>query len=221
MMTTLDPPHTRAMRHAMVASQLRPNAVDDQRIVAAMASIPRELFVPAEARSLAYRDRPIPLGRARYVNAPMTTGRLLNEAQLEPGDRVLLIGAAGGYAAAVLAGIVAHVTAVESDRALLALANEALAGTTNVELIEGPLTGGWSEGAPYDVLFVDGAVELLPEALVAQLRVGGRVVTGIVEGGVSRLAKGRKTAGGFGLTAFADSECVTLPGFTRPKGFSF
>lgn len=221
MMTSLDPPNTRAQRHAMVASQLRPNAVTDERLVAAMASIPRERFLPPEAATMAYRDTAIPLGHARFANTPMATGRLLTEAELEPGDRVLLVGAAGGYTAAVLAELVGHVTALESDPALLEIARAALAGTANVSVVEGPLHEGHVANSPYDVLLIDGAVEELPEALVAQVRPGGRVVTGLVERGVMRLAVGRKTAGGFGLSAFADSECVLLPGFTRARAFRF
>ncbi len=220
-MTLLDPPETRAMRHAMVSSQLRPNAVADQRIVAAMASVPREAYLPETARALAYRDTAIPLGRARAANSPMATGRLLTAAALAATDRVLLVGAAGGYAAAVLARVVAAVVAVETDGALVAAARAALAGDKLVELVEGPLADGWAAGAPYDVLIVDGAVERLPEALVMQVRPDGRVATGLVERGVTRLAAGRRTAGGFGLTTFADAECVLLPGFDRPTGFHF
>lgn len=220
-MTTLDPPATRAQRHAMVASQLRTNAVSDSRIVAAMASIPREAFLPAGAAALAYRDTAIPLGGARAANPPLATARLLTQAALTPADRVLLIGAAGGYAAAVLAGLVSAVTAVESDAGLLAIAQAALASTANVTLIDAPLTVGDPAGAPYDVLVVDGAVEEVPPALLDQVRAGGRIVTGLAENGVTRLAAGVKTASGFGLTAFADSECVYLPGFARPTGFRF
>lgn len=221
MMTQFDPPATRAMRHAMVASQLRPNAVTDQRVVAAMASIPREDFLPADARALAYRDRAIPIGGGRAANPPVATARLLNAAELEPADRILLVGAAGGYAAAVLAGVVTHVTALESDNALLALAREALGGTENVELVHGPLEQGWSASAPYDALIIDGAVEELPSALVEQVRPGGRVATGMFEKGVFRLAAGSRTEGGFGLTRFADYESVLLPGFARPFVFRF
>jgi protein-L-isoaspartate(D-aspartate) O-methyltransferase len=150
---------------------------------------------------------------------------LLTEAYLLPADRVLLIGAAGGYTAAVLAGLVGQVVAVESDPALAALAREALAGYSNVTLVEGPLDAGHapsdSGGAPYDVLMIDGSVEHVPEALVAQLATGGRAVAGIADRGVTRLASGRKTAGGFALLDFADIDCVSLPGFARPKTFTF
>lgn len=209
-----------AMRHAMVASQLRTNAVNDQRVVAAMARVPREDFLPADVRALAYRDAPIPLGGGRSANLPMATGRLLTEAYLTATDRVLLIGAATGYTAAVLSGIVAAVVAVESDAALLAIARDALAGVANVEIVEGPMAAG-HPGAPYDVLIVDGAVEQLPDALLAQVKSGGRVVAGLVDRGVTRLASGRKTEGGFGLAAFVDTDCVVLPGFALAKPFRF
>lgn len=221
MMTSFDPISTRAQRHAMVSSQLRTNAVSDTRVVAAMASIAREDFLPADAAAVAYRDTAIPLGAGRAANSPLATGRLLTAAELNETDRVLLVGAAGGYTAAVLAGTVARVTALESDLALLAIARRALAATANVQVVEGFLHEGCPADAPYDVLIVDGAVAELPAALVAQVRVGGRVVTGLVERGVVRLAAGRKTAGGFGLQAFADSDCVVLPGFAQPQGFRF
>ena len=209
------------MRHAMVASQLRTNAVNDQRVVAAMANVPREQFLPEGVRSIAYRDTAIPLGGGRYVNLPMATGRLLTEAYLTATDRVLLIGAATGYAAAVLSEIVGSVVAVESDPALLATARTVLAGVANVDLVEAPMQDGHAAGAPYDVLVVDGAIETLPDALIAQVRPGGRVVSGIAERGLTRLASGRKTDGGFALVAFVDVECVTLPGFDTPKPFRF
>ena len=209
------------MRHAMVASQLRTNAVNDQRVVAAMARVPREAFMPQAVRSIAYRDTAIPLGGGRYANLPMATGRLLTEAYLTATDRVLLIGAATGYTAAVLSEIVASVVAVESDPALIATARAALAGVGNVDLVEGAMQDGSAAGPLYDVLVVDGAVETLPDALIAQVRPGGRVVAGISERGLTRLASGRKTEGGFALAAFVDVECVVLPGFDTPKPFKF
>lgn len=210
-----------AMRTAMVVSQLRPNAVSDPRVVAAMAAVAREAFVPADAAALAYRDTAVPLGGGRAANLPIATGRLLTEARLQPADRVLLIGAATGYTATVLAGLVAHVVAVESDAGLAASARVALEGVAGVELVEGPLEQGHAAGASYDVLIVDGAVEELPEALVAQLREGGRIVAALVDRGVTRLAGGQRTGGGFGLADFADIESVVLPGFARRRGFSF
>uniref|UniRef100_UPI0035CB1810 protein-L-isoaspartate O-methyltransferase family protein n=1 Tax=uncultured Sphingomonas sp. TaxID=158754 RepID=UPI0035CB1810 len=210
-----------AMRHAMVASQLRTNAVSDARVVAAMDSVPREAFLPGEAASLAYRDTAVPLGHGRAQNVPIATGRLLTQAELRASDRVLLIGAAGGYTAAVLAQLVDSVVAVECEGVLVAFARTALADSANVTVVEGPLEAGHSAGAPYDVVVIDGAVESVPAALVAQVAIGGRVVGGIVDRGVTRLAAGRRTAGGFALLDFADIECVPLPGFAQPRTFTF
>src|ERR1700741_4380916 len=147
-MTAMDSGRFEAMRHAMVASQLRTNAVSDPRIVAVMARVPREAFLPADVRGIAYRDTAVPLGRGRFQNVPIATGRLLTEAWLKPSDRGLLIGAAGAYTAAVLGGLVAGVVAVESDPGLAAMAREALAGYPNVTLVEGPLEAGHEAGAP-------------------------------------------------------------------------
>lgn len=216
-----DPGVLESARQAMVVSQLRTNAVNDPRVVAAMARVPREAFLPERARPLAYLDRPVPLGGGRAANLPMATGRLLTEAYLQPGDRVLLIGAAGGYTAAVLAGIAGAVVAVEADAALAAIARAALSALPNVTLVEGPLAEGHAAGAPYDVLIVDGAVEQLPDGLVAQVAVGGRVATGLVDRGVTRLAIGRRAEGALGLTTFADVECPVLPGFATPPQFRF
>lgn len=210
-----------AQRATMVASQLRTTGVDDARVIAAMARVPRERFVPQASGDLAYRDTGVPLGGGRMLNSPMATALLLNAAQLSATDRVLLIGAAGGYAAAVLAQLVAHVVAVESDPALAEAAREALAGVTSVEVVAGPLDEGHAESAPYDVMVVDGAVPRLSDALVGQLAAGGRCVAGLVERGVTRLASGARTAHGFALVPFADAEVALLPGFAQPTGFSF
>jgi protein-L-isoaspartate(D-aspartate) O-methyltransferase len=209
------------MRHAMVASQLRTNAVNDARVVAAMARMPREAFLPDDVAAFAYSDRAVPLAHGRAQNLPIATGKLLTMAELRADDRVLLIGAAGGYTAAVLAELVLEVVAVEVDPVLAAAAQAALADYPTVTLIEGPLEAGHAAGAPYDVLIVDGAVEQLPDALVAQVKVGGRVVAGLADRGVTRLAYGRRSEGGFALLPFADIDCVALPGFARPRSFTF
>lgn len=210
-----------AMRQAMVASQLRPNAVDDPRVIAAMDAVPRERFVPAERAAIAYVDTAIPLGDGRALNPPMALGRLLTRAEVAPADSVLLIGAATGYGAAVLARLAARVVAVEADAALVAQATAALADAANVAVVTGALAAGHGAGAPYDLIVIDGAVAEVPEALVAQLADDGRLVTGLVEDGVTRLAIGRRGGTGFGLDAFADADTVLLPGFDKPPIFRF
>lgn len=210
-----------AMRKAMVASQLRTNAVNDPTVVAAMRAVPRELFLPEDVRAIAYRDTPLPLGGGRMQNAPLVTGRLLTEAAIGPEDHVLIIGAAGGYAAAVAAQLAGSVVALEESPELVALARAALAGEGRVTVVEGPLVAGWADAAPYDVLVIDGAVEAVPQAIVDQAKPGARIAAGLVDRGVTRLAAGRKSEHGFGLFDFADVDSVVLPGFARPHTFKF
>lgn len=209
-----------AMRMAMVSNQLRTNAVNDPRVVAALRAVPREIFVPADRAATAYVDTAVPLGGGRFLNTPMATARLLTEAEPAPADRALVVGAATGYAAALLARLVAHVVALEADAALLTRARR-VGLPANVDVVEGPLASGWAAGAPYDLILVDGAIETVPEALTDQLADGGRLAVAILEGGVSRLTIVRKAGGGHGASTFADVEACPLPGFARPAAFTF
>lgn len=208
------------MRRAMVASQLRTTGVSDPRVIAAMGAVPRERFVPAGRTAVAYADTLVPLGGGRYLNTPMALGRMLTEAAPAPGDRALVIGAATGYAAVVLARMTASVVALEEDPALAGAARGALAGS-KVKLVEGPLTEGYKSGAPYDLILIDGAVEFVPRAIVAQLAGDGRLATAIMDEGVSRIAIGRRGGDGFGLAAVSDAASAVLPGFSRPRIFTF
>lgn len=210
-----------AMRKAMVDSQLRTNDVNDPAVIAAVMAVPRERFVPAARAAAAYVDRAVPLANGRALNPPLTTARLIAEARIVRGQKVLLIGAASGYAATVLAEMGATVTAVEEDDALIADARAALASVAGVTLVKGPLAKGAAKSEPFDAMIVDGAVSALPDALVAQVKENGRISYAIVDSGVTRLCAGVRTAGGFGGAAFADAEAVILPGFDRPRGFVF
>ena len=208
------------MRRAMVASQLRTTGVNDPRVVAAMSAVPREHFVPAERCALAYADALVPLGGGRALNPPMALGRMLTEAHLRGGEKALVIGAATGYSAAVLARLAASVTALEEDPDLAGFARKALAGT-GVELVEGPLVEGHAAGAPYDFILIDGAVETVPQAIVDQIADGGEFALALVDEGVTRLCVGRVVAGAFGTNAVSDAAAAILPGFQKPRGFSF
>ncbi len=205
----------------MVSSQLRTNNVSDPRIVAAMEAVARERFVPAERMALAYVDVPIPLSGGRALNAPLVTARLIVESEIKAGEKVLLVGAATGYAAALLAELGAKVTALEVDEGLAAAAGAALGKKTGVTFVTGALEAGWRKGAPYDVILIDGAIEAVPAAIAAQLSDDGRLLTGLVDNGVTRLARGCKAGQGVALVPFADLETVRLPGFSAPSGFSF
>jgi protein-L-isoaspartate(D-aspartate) O-methyltransferase len=208
------------MRRAMVASQLRTTGVNDPGVIAAMGSVPRERFVPKDRVPLAYADALIPLKPGRDLNPPMTLGKLLNEARPVRGERALVIGAATGYAAAVLARLVGPLVALEEDKDLAAAAKAALAGA-EVTLVVGPLAGGCKKDAPYDLILVDGAIEFVPKALIDQLAEGGRLAAAMIEDGVTRLCVGRKAGDGFGISAFADAAAAILPGFEKPRTFTF
>jgi len=208
------------MRRAMVASQLRTTGVNDPRVVATMGELPRERFVPEERRALAYADALVPLGGGRALNPPMALGRMLTEARLQGNERALVVGAGTGYSAALLARLAGSVVALEEDAALLAFAKAALEGEP-VEIVKGPLAKGWAKSAPYDFILIDGAVEHVPRAIVEQAAEGGRISLGLVDDGVIRLAIGRVVAGAFGMTVYADAAAAILPGFERPRIFSF
>jgi protein-L-isoaspartate(D-aspartate) O-methyltransferase len=209
------------MRRAMVDSQLRTNAVNDPAVIAALLAVPREQFAPRERQATCYIDRAIPLGEARALNPPLTTARLLAALAISPGESVLLVGAATGYAAALLLEVGAHVTALESDGVLLAQARIALADAPHLSFVDGALNAGWAAAAPYAAILIDGAVAQVSPALIGQLADGGRLATGLDDRGVTRLALGRKAGTGFGLTDFVDAEAVLLPGFAIPAQFHF
>ena len=208
------------MRRAMVASQLRTTGVNDPAVLAAMGAVPRERFVPADRIANAYADALVPLKPGRDLNSPMALGKLLTEAAPRKGERTLVVAAATGYSAAVLAHMVGPIIAVEEDEELLGEAKRNLAGS-EVTLVKAPLVEGCKKRGPYDLILVDGAIETVPKALVVQLAEGGRLATAVVEDGVTRLCIGRKAGDGFGLNAFADSAAAILPGFERPRTFTF
>ena len=216
-MTVQSPiPDYPAARAAMVDSQLRPQGVVDPAVVAAMSSVEREKFVPPEARSLAYMDRAVALGGGRFLTSPAALGQLLTQIMPERGQSALVVGAATGYSAAVFAHMGLNVTALESDPELAGRARE-----LGIAIVEGPLEAGWDKSAPYDHILIDGAVEFIPDAIVDQLADGGRLGTALIDRGVSRLIVGRKAGGAFGYLSISDAGVPALPGFARPKAFSF
>lgn len=209
------------LRRAMVSNQLRTNKVTDAAVLAAIGAVARENFVAGDQGGVAYRDTIVPLGEGRGLNPPIATGRLLDAAAAQPGERALVVGAGTGYVAALLASMGCSVTALEQSAALAARARTALADVAGVTLVEGPLAEGWLAGGPYDLVYIDGGVEQLPEPLVAQVAEGGRLVGALVERGVSRLIVGRRTGGAFAYKAFADVETAPLPGFAPSPAFTF
>ncbi|WP_422059806.1 protein-L-isoaspartate O-methyltransferase family protein [Sphingopyxis sp.] len=208
------------MRAAMVDSQLRTNDVIDPAIIAAMGSVAREAHVPAALSGVAYMDRAIALGEGRALNPPLVTGRLLVAAEIRAGMRVLLIGAATGYTAALLAKLGAEVHAVEEQADLLGTARATVTGT-DIKWIEGPLAAGAPKAAPFDRIIIEGAIEALPDALAKQLVEGGRIVAAWRDGTVTRLVQGVKAGGTIAIRSFADMDVAPLPGFAAPQRFQF
>lgn len=209
-------PHFTAARLAMVENQLRPQGVTDSRVLNAMSEVERERFLPADARPLAYVDRAIALGGERFLPAPAVLGQLLTQMMPEPGQSALVVGAGSGYSAAVLSRIGLKVTALEDSIELSSL-DRGLAG----EVVQGPLEAGYQAGAPYDQILIDGAIEVIPDAIVAQLAEGGRLGAALIERSVTRLIVGRKAGGAFGYRSIGDAGVPRLPGFIRPKAFEF
>lgn len=203
-------------RRVMVDNQLRPQGVTDRGVLAAMGKVERERFVPESARALAYFDRSLKVGPGRAIMPPAALGRLLSEAAPLPGQRALIIGSATGYSAAVLIEIGLEVIALESDERLASLAK---AG--GVETVVGELAKGWPKAAPYDLILLDGAVEEVPAALGKQLAPEGVLVGAINDRGVARLIVGKSANGAIGWRSIADSDVGPLPGFERPRAFTF
>jgi protein-L-isoaspartate(D-aspartate) O-methyltransferase len=212
-------------RRTMVDSQVRPSDVTDLKLIAAMLEVPREQFVPAARRAIAYLDMDVPVDGqgGRALLNPMVLAKLLQAAGIGEGDRVLDVGCATGYSAAVLAKLAGHVVALEEDAALARIASETLAATrvATVSVASGPLHKGWEQDAPYDVIVVEGASEVVPAALLAQLKDGGRLVAVIGSGPMGKATIYRSAGGGATGQTLFDATAPLLPGFARPAAFVF
>lgn len=185
-----------AARRAMIDSQLRPSGINAEFVLQRMNAVPREQFVPEGARSFAYMDRAIALGDGRYLAAPEVQGAMLQEASPTTADKALLVDGGSGYLAELMRPLVGSLDVRDPANAA-------------------------PEATGYSLLVIDGAVEQLPETLVATLADGARVVTGLCDHGVTRLAVGRKAAGEVALLPLTEIGIPTLPEFAAPKGWSF
>ena len=188
-------------RKVMVASQLRPQGVADPRVLAAMGAVPREEFLGAGQQALAYGDRPLRLGNDAPMMPPAELGLLLDRLAPLGGERALVVGGGGGYAAAVLRHI-----GLDVDVADVGIQS--------------------ADGEPYDLILVEGAIEHLPETLARRLAPSGRVGAAIASEGVTRLATGRGVPDSAGatsvrFTSFAEAQVPILPGFSSAPAFVF
>jgi protein-L-isoaspartate(D-aspartate) O-methyltransferase len=208
----------------MVESQIRPNKVSDPAIIEAMLAVPRERFVPTALRGIAYVDEDVPLGGGRYLMEPMVFGRLLQFAAIGRDDVVLDVGCGSGYASAVMAQLARRVVALEEDPALAhgATARFAELAISNVVPVEGALTAGWPELAPYDVILFNGAVAAIPPAIAGQLAKGGRLVAVVqAEPGMGKAVLMTRVEGVYAQRIVFDAGTPMLPGFAARPGFVF
>jgi protein-L-isoaspartate(D-aspartate) O-methyltransferase len=211
-------------RNLMVDGQVRPNKVNDRRIIAAMRSLPRERFVPPAQVSLAYCDEDVPLGRGRFLTEPMVIARLVQIASPRAGERALVVAAGSGYAVALLAACGVAVVALEEDAELLAMARGLLPTfAPGAQLVEGRLADGWAAAAPYDIVLIDGAVPMVPPALVAQLAPdGGRVAwVKSVPGAMDCAMIGERSGGGLASQEVFDCAIPPLPSLRAEAEFVF
>lgn len=212
-----------AARINMIESQVRPNGITDRRIISGMEAVAREEFVPAAKRSVAYVDEDVALSPSdatrgpRYLIEAMALARMLQHAAVRPADRVLTVGAGTGYGAAVMASLGQAVTALESDAGLAAEARRNLAGYGNVTVVEGPLNAGVAASAPYDVIIIEGRVEMVPDALFAQLAPEGRLVAVMGETEMAKAIVHTKSGAVIASREVFDASIAKLPGFEKKK----
>jgi protein-L-isoaspartate(D-aspartate) O-methyltransferase len=208
-------------RRTMVDTQVRPSDVTKYPIIEAMLAVPRELFVPAGRREAAYIGENLPIAPGRVLLEPRTLAKMLDALDIRDDELVLDLGAGLGYGAAVLSRLAAAVVAVEEDGPMAADAEAALveAGADNVAVVRAPLAEGAAKHGPYDVIVLEGAVEQVPEALLAQLKDGGRIAGIFSEGplGVCRIGYG--SGGRVSWRDVFHASAPVLPGFARQADF--
>jgi protein-L-isoaspartate(D-aspartate) O-methyltransferase len=224
---------TQSARHrrTMVDCQIRTFDVTDQPLLARMLDVPREHFLPPELAPLAYSDTSLqvkPGGERRTLLPPLVLARLIQGASVGPTDSVLDVGAATGYSTALLAGLAGRVVALESEHALYneLRSNLDSFGLTKVRTVQAPLSEGAPKDAPFDVIFINGAVDANLDALFAQLKDGGRLValkplSGDLTGRASKAVRYEKIEGGTGYRALFDASAPILDAFRRDEQFTF
>ncbi|KJX88258.1 protein-L-isoaspartate O-methyltransferase [Agrobacterium tumefaciens] len=216
-------------RANMVDSQLRTTDVTSHSVLKAFLSVPREAFVPAGVRQIAYADEDLQIcpaldGRpARYVMKASPLAKLLQLAAVSKDDVVLEVGGGSGYAAAILSQLAGSVVSLESDEALAAQATETLAslGYDNVAVVTGDLAKGYASEAPYDLIFINGSVEEVPAALTDQLRDGGRLVVVVGYGNAAKATVYRRDGNSTSAASFFNASVKPVPGFAKAAEFVF
>lgn len=213
-----------AARAFMVEGQVRTNDVTDKRITELMSRVERERFVPANKAALAYADVCVEVKPGRFLPDPRSFAKLLQLAEIHEGERVLDVACATGYSTAVLCGLSADVVALEEDEELARLAAPVLRSCPKLGRlygVVGPHSAGAAGQAPFDVIFVNGAVEEIPKAWVEQLRDGGRLVVILNDGPTGKAHFCVKKAGALSLRFAFDATVPVLPGLKRSRTFVF
>jgi protein-L-isoaspartate(D-aspartate) O-methyltransferase len=216
-------PDYAAARANMVESQVRTNDVTDVRVQKALRDVPRERFVPASKRGIAYADAPIEVVPGRFLLDPRNIARLLQLAEIAPTETVLDVGCATGYSTVVLAHLAKSVTGLEQDADLVRMASDMIpaAGAKNASVVQGSLSEGHRAKAPYDVIFLNGSIECAPEPLLAQLAEEGRLVAILQTGAQGMAHLFERNKGHIGSRAAFDAAVPKLAGFGQPIGFVF
>ncbi|HEY8351243.1 MAG TPA: protein-L-isoaspartate O-methyltransferase [Sphingomonadales bacterium] len=207
----------------MIDGQLKPNQVNDPRILDAFRVVPRELFVPSSLKGVAYVDEDIEVAPGRYLLEPLVLARMIQAANPTARDVALDIACGTGYSAALLAQLAGAVVAVEEDQELVDRATGTLLDLRydSVVVVKSLLTQGWAEQAPYDVIVINGMVEDVPQALLDQLNENGRLVAVENMRGVGKAMLYIKEGGIIGRRELFDAASPLLPGFVKPRGFVF
>jgi len=216
-------------RANMVENQIRTSDVSDRRILSAMQEIPRERFVPPELASLAYIDEDVPLSttepgaESRWLMAPRVLAKLLQLAEIGQDDEVLVVGIGTGYSAALLGKMASRVVALECDAGLAKEATTALKGLAidNVDVVTGDLVAGCPDRPPFDVVIMGGAIEVTPDALLDQLKDGGRLVAVVRQDALGKAAIWRRLGRSFDRWIAFDAAAKPLPGFQTAPEFVF
>jgi protein-L-isoaspartate(D-aspartate) O-methyltransferase len=215
-----------AARRMMVDGQIRTADVTDPRLLSAMLDLPREPFFPEDKASLAYLDLDVPVNEAggpvRSLLKPMVLAKLLQTADVAATDHVLDVGCATGYSTALLARLAGSVIGLEEDAALARRGAEALAPSSLIaaRIVTGPLVQGWPQAAPYDLIVLEGSTEIAPQALLDQLKDGGRLVC-VLGRSPGKAMLYRRIDGEWSGRPVFDAAAAPLPGFRKRPEFVF
>ena len=212
-----------AARRAMVDNQVRPADVTSYALIDAMQWVPRERFVPRARRDIAYAETDIELAPGRSLLQARTFAKMLEAAAINPHDLVLDLAPGTGYPTAVIARMAEAVVAVEPDPEMAAQAQSLLVEleADNAVVTQGDPAKGDPAHGPYDVIFVNGSIEMLPDALVAQLKEGGRLVALFHDGHFGKCRVLTRAGNGLSRRYVFDGDAPVLPGFEKPAAFAF